>query len=88
MITGNLMVVALANIEGLKRVASFTLANLYRPDDTIHTTYVEDTAGTGDQPGSTSYLQLLCGLAVGHLKLSLQNARIHALFSVLPVASI
>lgn len=42
------MVVALANLEGLQKVASFTLANLYQPGDTIHTTYVEDTAGSGN----------------------------------------
>ena len=42
------MVVALANLEGLQTVASFTLANLYQAGDTIHTTYVEDTAGSGN----------------------------------------
>ena len=41
------MVVALANFEGLQTVASYTLKNLYQPGDTIHTTYVEDSAGEG-----------------------------------------
>ena len=41
------MVVALADVEGLQKVAYFTLKNLYQPGDTIHTTYVEDAAGTG-----------------------------------------
>lgn len=45
---GNLMVVALANFEGLRTVAYYTLKNLYQPGDTIHTTYVEDSAGEGD----------------------------------------
>ena len=44
------MVVALANIAGLQKVASFTLNNLYRPGDTIHTTYVEDTGTAGELP--------------------------------------
>lgn len=44
---GNLMVVALADVDGLQKVAYFTLKNLYQPGDTIHTTYVEDAAGTG-----------------------------------------
>ena len=44
---GNLMVVALADVEGLQKVAYFTLKNLYQPGDIIHTTYVEDAAGTG-----------------------------------------
>ena len=44
---GNLMVVALADVEGLQKVAYFTLKNLYQPGDTIHTIYVEDAAGTG-----------------------------------------
>ena len=46
---GNLMVVALADVEGLQKVAYFTLKNLYQPGDTIHTTFVEDTAGKGGQ---------------------------------------
>ena len=41
------MVVALADLAGLQKVASFTLNNLYRPGDTIHTTYVEDTGNSG-----------------------------------------
>ncbi len=44
---GNLMVVALADISGLQKVATFTLNNLFQPGDTIHTTYVEDTANSG-----------------------------------------
>ena len=44
---GHLMVVALANFEGLQTVAYYTLKNLYQPGDTIHTTYVEDSAGAG-----------------------------------------
>lgn len=43
---GKLMVVALADMAGLQKVASFTLNNLYKPGDTIHTTYVEDTANS------------------------------------------
>ena len=42
------MVVALADMAGLQKVASFTLNNLYKPGDTIHTTYVEDTANSGE----------------------------------------
>ncbi|KAL3159376.1 hypothetical protein ABBQ38_009807 [Trebouxia sp. C0009 RCD-2024] len=42
---GHLMVVALANFEGLQTVAYYTLKNLYQPGDIIHTTYVEDSAG-------------------------------------------
>lgn len=41
------MVVALADISGLQKVATFTLNNLFQPGDTIHTTYVEDTANSG-----------------------------------------
>ena len=41
------MVVALADMAGLQKVASFTLNNLYKPGDTIHTTFVEDTASSG-----------------------------------------
>ena len=44
---GNLMVVALADMAGLQKVASFTLNNLFQPGDTIHTTFVEDTANSG-----------------------------------------
>ena len=44
------MVVALADMAGLQKVASFTLNNLYKPGDTIHTTYVEDTANSGEIP--------------------------------------
>lgn len=44
---GHLMVVALANFDGLQTVAYYTLKNLYQPGDTIHTTYVEDSAGAG-----------------------------------------
>lgn len=44
---GNLMVVALADMAGLHKVASFTLNNLFQPGDTIHTTFVEDTANSG-----------------------------------------
>ena len=47
---GNLMVVALADVEGLQKVAYFTLKNLYQPGDTIHTTYVEDAASAGMHP--------------------------------------
>lgn len=43
---GNLMVVALADMAGLQKVASFTLNNLFQPGDTIHTTFVEDTANS------------------------------------------
>lgn len=46
-IAGNLMVVALADIAGMQKVASFTLNNLYQPGDNIHTTYVEDTGTAG-----------------------------------------
>ncbi len=46
---GNLMVVALADMAGLQKVASFTLNNLFQPGDTIHTTFVEDTANSGVQ---------------------------------------
>lgn len=42
------MVVALADIAGLQKVASFTLNNLYQPGDNIHTTYVEDTGSAGE----------------------------------------
>ncbi len=41
------MVVALADMAGLQKVASFTLNNLFQPGDTIHTTFVEDTANSG-----------------------------------------
>ena len=41
------MVVALADMAGLQKVASFTLSNLFQPGDTIHTTFVEDTANSG-----------------------------------------
>ena len=41
------MVVALADMAGLQKVASFTLNNLYKPGDTIHATFVEDTASSG-----------------------------------------
>ena len=41
------MVVALADMAGLHKVASFTLNNLFQPGDTIHTTFVEDTANSG-----------------------------------------
>ncbi len=47
MCVGNLMVVALADMAGLQKVASFTLNNLFQPGDTIHTTFVEDTANSG-----------------------------------------
>lgn len=49
---GNLMVVALADMAGLQKVASFTLNNLFQPGDTIHTTFVEDTANSGRLPVS------------------------------------
>lgn len=45
---GSLMVVALADMVGLQKVASFTLNNLYQPGDKIHTTYVEDTGSAGE----------------------------------------
>ncbi len=41
------MVVALADMAGLQKVASFTLNNLFQPGDTIHTIFVEDTANSG-----------------------------------------
>ena len=41
------MVVALADIAGLQKVASFTLNNLYQAGDNIHTTYIEDTGSAG-----------------------------------------
>ena len=44
------MVVALADMAGLQKVASFTLNNLFQPGDTIHTTFVEDTANSGVPP--------------------------------------
>lgn len=49
------MVVALANIAGLQKVASFTLNNLYQAGDTIHTTYVEDTGNAGELPCQVSF---------------------------------
>lgn len=50
------MVVALADVEGLQRVAYFTLKNLYQPGDTIHTTFVEDTAGRGEHTSMSNTL--------------------------------
>lgn len=47
MLAGSLMVVALADMAGLQKVASFTLNNLYQPGDKIHTTYVEDMGSAG-----------------------------------------
>ena len=75
------MVVALADMAGLQKVASFTLNNLYKPGDTIHTTYVEDTANSGestlvciiciensDSSGNTLFFALKQALGLsGHL---------------------
>ena len=54
------MVVAMADMAGLQKVASFTLNNLFQPGDTIHTTFVEDTANSGRLPESQPLLSPNC----------------------------
>lgn len=44
-VTGNLLVVALSDIQGLNSLSQFALRNLYQSGDTIHMVHVEDTAG-------------------------------------------
>ena len=65
---GNLMVVALADMAGLQKVASFTLNNLFQPGDTIHTTFVEDTANSGRLPVSDPPSPASCVKVTEHLQ--------------------